>query len=75
MLGRVGAGTPGQEGAGGQWSGFKEEGAGLGPTRARGWAGRPPSAAGSPPRAQVKGSSSEVPGLSLEGRGSYRRAA
>lgn len=51
--------------------------------RARAWGrpglgggpgGRPPRA-GSPPRAQVKGSSSEVPGLSLEGRGSHRRAA
>lgn len=75
VLGRVGAGAPGQEGAGGPRSAFKEEGAGLGPVGAGGGPGDRPPSAGSPPRAQVKRSSCEVPRLPLEGRGSHRRAA
>lgn len=77
VLGRVGAGAPGREGAGGPRSGFKAEGAGLGPARAgaRGGPGGRPRRAGSPPRAQVKRSSCEVPRLPLEGKGSHRRAA
>lgn len=54
VLGRVGAGTPGREGAGGQSCGFKEEGAGLGPAGAKSGPRGRPQRAGSPPRAQVE---------------------
>lgn len=73
VLGRVGAGRR----AGGRRGRERAPrgGRGPGPGRARGGPGGRPPRAGSPPGAQVKHSSREVPRLSLQGRGSHRRAA